>query len=174
MISKIVIVVDHTNLYNLLEIIDYYKNSNLYKDAKISFAVHELLEQENIIQGIVNQKVFCNENNVYSKITEILKDEKSGMLTFQNFVLGDFDLQKNVCYFKKDISSYGILIGNNNFWNKIYKIINIVTSSFEMIKNFNSSFLFLKIIENFYEDTIDLTNIAECKNQNNLIVVCKK
>lgn len=174
MISKILIVVDHTNLYNLLEIIDYYKNSNLYRDAKIFFAVHELLEQENIIQGIVNSKVFCNENNVYSKILEALKDEKNAALTFQNFVLGDFDLQNNVCYFKKDISSYGVLVGNDNFWNKIHKVINIATSNFEMIKNFNSSFLFLKIIENFYEDAVDLTNIVDCKNEKNLIVICKK
>lgn len=174
MISKIIVIVDHTNLYNLLEIIDYYKNSVIYKNTKVIFLVHELLQHESIIQGIVNQKDFCNENNIYSKISEILKDEECGAFTFETFVLGDFDLKEDFCYLKKDFSSYGVLIGSNNFWKKINKAISIATSNFEMIRNFNSTFLFLKVIENFCDNGVDLTSIVNSKTENSLVIVSNK
>ncbi len=153
---------------------DYYKNSIIYKDTKIVFLVHELLAQENVVNGIVHEKFFCNENNVYSKISEILKDEEGGVFTFETFVLSEFEIKNSFCYLKKDFSSYGVLAGNKIFWNKVYKVIKLATSNFEMINNFNSSFLFLKVIENFCEDGIDLTTSINSKSENNLVIVSNK
>lgn len=174
MISKIIVVVDHTNLFSLLQITDYYKNSIVYKDTKVVFLVHELLEHENVIQGIVHQKFFCNETNIYSTIGEILKDEECGAFTFETFVLGDFEFKSDFCYLKKDFSSYGVLIGSKSFWNRVHKVISVATSNFEMIKKFNSSFLFVKVIENFCENGVDLTTTINSKIENNLVLISNK
>jgi hypothetical protein len=108
---------------------------------------------------------------VFHKISDALKDEEYAAFTFETFVFNDFKLPETCCYIKKDFVSYGAFVGSKDFWNRTNKIIKNISSTFESIRKFNSSYLFLKIVDIFYKDAIDLTENINSKTENNLVIV---
>lgn len=169
MINRIAIILEHDFSLTIKKVIDFYDQ---FENLKLAFFVHFSLEENSEILKLKEKKevIFCEQNNIFFKIVDFLKEEPeiSGC-AFQNFLLNKIEIEDNFVFYEKNKEFLNLVVGNQKFWSKIHLIMNKCCDNFDIVKNNSSVYLFSKIVSIFFENGIDVKDkIYFCNHGENI------